>query len=141
MARTTRPTYDPHTIGDQRPLVAILADTQTGCYAPPAPRTTTPPAPLARNWDTATVLSYLSEQPAILPSAQRVEVIGAWVWVWFSARPAVEVRDALRAAGFHWNQTRGCWQHTGGKRTRHTTADAGYLRSKYGFVTIADEAA
>jgi hypothetical protein len=93
---------------------------------------TTLAQPITRASATADVLAYVKADPLILAECSRFEVIGAWVWVWFAGKPTDDCRASLKAAGFHWNQTRHVWQHTGGRRSRKTGADAWYLRGKYG---------
>lgn len=66
-----------------------------------------------------------------------VEMIGAWVWVTFDAKPGSEDREALKAAGFRWMKRRGQWAHNCGIRTK---AARGYHpREKYGSVLVEDE--
>jgi hypothetical protein len=43
------------------------------------------------------------------------EVVGKWVWITFSEPPAERVRADLSQLGFHWNNTRKCWQHPCGE--------------------------
>jgi hypothetical protein len=38
-----------------------------------------------------------------------VEIVGAWVWAYFSAKPDTETRETLKAEHFRWNPRRGCW--------------------------------
>jgi hypothetical protein len=94
---------------------------------------------ITKQSETADVLRYIQEHPLIIAESSRLEVIGAWTWVWFAARPSADCRDVLKSAGFHWNKARQCWQHTGGKRSRHTDAAVGYVREKYGSATIKEE--
>jgi hypothetical protein len=39
------------------------------------------------------------------------EVVGKWVWITFPEPPIERVRAELSQLGFHWNNTRKCWQH------------------------------
>ena len=43
------------------------------------------------------------------------EVVGKWIWVTFPEPPAENVRGQLSQLGFHWNNTRKCWQHPCGQ--------------------------
>src|ERR1051326_2690891 len=43
------------------------------------------------------------------------EVVGKWVWITFPEAPAERVRAELSQLGFHWNNTRKCWQHPCGE--------------------------
>jgi hypothetical protein len=46
---------------------------------------------------------------------QLVEVVGKWIWITFPEPPAETVRADLSQLGFHWNNTRKCWQHPCGE--------------------------
>jgi len=46
-----------------------------------------------------------------------------WVWYEFESKPSDEVRAQLKASGFHWNQSRGVWQHACGEYRRHSKVD------------------
>ena len=56
------------------------------------------------------------------------EVVGKWVWITFPEPPAERVRAELSQLGFHWNNTRKCWQHPCGATLPHGTQEP---RSKY----------
>ena len=43
------------------------------------------------------------------------EVVGKWIWITFPEQPAERVRADLSQLGFHWNNTRKCWQHPCGE--------------------------
>jgi len=43
------------------------------------------------------------------------EVVGQWIWITFPEQPAETVRADLSQLGFHWNNTRKCWQHPCGE--------------------------
>ena len=43
------------------------------------------------------------------------EVVGKWVWVAFPEQPVEPIRAGLSQLGFHWNNTRKCWQHPCGE--------------------------
>ena len=43
------------------------------------------------------------------------EVVGKWIWVSFPEPPLERVRAELSQLGFHWNNTRKCWQHPCGE--------------------------
>ena len=64
------------------------------------------------------------------------EVIGKWVWITFPEQPAEQVRGQLSQFGFHWNNSRKCWQHPCGQfATEGSGADP---RQKYGSRSAAD---
>ncbi len=56
------------------------------------------------------------------------EVIGRWVWITFSEPPIERVRAELSQLGFHWNNTRKCWQHPCGETLPRGTQEP---REKY----------
>jgi hypothetical protein len=66
-----------------------------------------------------------------LPKAYDLaEVVGKWVWVTFPEQPAETVRGQLSQFGFHWNNSRKCWQHPCGQfATEGSGTDP---RAKYG---------
>jgi len=72
-----------------------------------------------------------------LPAAYNLaEVVGKWVWVTFPDQPAETVRGQLSQFGFHWNNSRKCWQHPCGQfATEGSGADP---RQKYGSHFAAD---
>jgi hypothetical protein len=43
------------------------------------------------------------------------EVVGKWIWITFPEPPIERVRAELSQLGFHWNNTRKCWQHPCGE--------------------------
>ena len=43
------------------------------------------------------------------------EVVGKWIWIKFEEAPTERVRADLSQLGFHWNNTRKCWQHPCGE--------------------------
>ena len=43
------------------------------------------------------------------------EVVGKWIWITFPDQPLERVRAELSQLGFHWNNTRKCWQHPCGE--------------------------
>ncbi len=43
------------------------------------------------------------------------EVVGKWIWITFPEQPIERVRADLSQLGFHWNNTRKCWQHPCGE--------------------------
>ena len=64
------------------------------------------------------------------------EVVGKWVWITFPEQPAETVRGQLSQFGFHWNNSRKCWQHPCGQfATDGSDADP---RQKYGSHFAAD---
>lgn len=64
------------------------------------------------------------------------DVVGRWVWVEFAEKPAGEIIAALKAAGFHWNRKRECWQHDCGFPSAPSrNSDP---REKYGSVSVSE---
>lgn len=45
-------------------------------------------------------------------------VVGRWVWIQFTEKPAAEIRQALKDFGFHWSRRRGQWSHNCGLSTK-----------------------
>jgi hypothetical protein len=67
------------------------------------------------------------------------EVVGKWVWITFPEQPAEQVRGQLSQFGFHWNNTRKCWQHPCGQfKTEGSAQDP---REKYATYFPADQVA
>ena len=64
------------------------------------------------------------------------EVVGKWVWVTFPEQPAEQVRGQLSQFGFHWNNSRKCWQHPCGQFA--TEGSGQDPRQKYGSHFAAD---
>ena len=64
------------------------------------------------------------------------EVVGKWVWVTFPEQPAETVRAGLSQVGFHWNNSRKCWQHPCGQFA--TEGSGQDPRQKYGSHFAAD---
>ena len=56
------------------------------------------------------------------------EVVGKWIWISFSEPPLERVRADLSQLGFHWNNTRKCWQHPCGQTLPRGTQEP---RDKY----------
>ena len=56
------------------------------------------------------------------------EVVGKWIWISFPESPAERVRADLSQLGFHWNNTRKCWQHPCGQTLPRGTQEP---RDKY----------
>ena len=56
------------------------------------------------------------------------EVVGKWVWITFPEQPIERVRADLSLLGFHWNNTRKCWQHPCGEALPRGTQEP---REKY----------
>ncbi len=72
-----------------------------------------------------------------LPEAYDLaEVVGKWVWVTFPEQPAETVRGQLSQFGFHWNNSRKCWQHPCGQFA--TEGSGQDPRQKYGSHFAAD---
>ena len=57
------------------------------------------------------------------------EVVGKWIWISFPEPPIERVRAELSQLGFHWNNTRKCWQHPCGETLPR---GQGEPREKYG---------
>ena len=75
-----------------------------------------------------------------LPKAYDLaEVVGKWVWVTFPEQPAETVRGQLSQFGFHWNNSRKCWQHPCGQFI--TEGSGQDPRQKYGSRFAADQVA
>ena len=74
-----------------------------------------------------------------LPSLfECAEVVGQWVWIRFEAIPPQPTRTALAQLGFHWNNTRQCWQHPCGQLRSRGQQEP---REKYESYFPADRAA
>ena len=56
------------------------------------------------------------------------EVVGKWIWITFPEPPEERIRAELSQLGFHWNNTRKCWQHPCGATLPRGTQEP---RSKY----------
>ncbi|MHB8522733.1 MAG: hypothetical protein ACYDH9_18510, partial [Limisphaerales bacterium] len=65
------------------------------------------------------------------------EVVGKWVWITFTEQPAEQVRGQLSQFGFHWNNSRKCWQHPCGQF--QTEGSDQNPREKYGSHFPADQ--
>ena len=67
------------------------------------------------------------------------EIVGQWIWITFTEQPVEQVRAELSQLGFHWNNSRKCWQHPCGQfATEGSGADP---RQKYGSRFAADQVA
>jgi hypothetical protein len=67
------------------------------------------------------------------------EVVGKWIWITFPEQPVETLRADLSQLGFHWNNTRKCWQHPCGQfKTEGSNQDP---RQKYGSFFAADQVA
>jgi len=82
---------------------------------------------------TEEVVAVCASNPAIQPHAR---VVGAWVWVEFSEKPAKGVLSWLRFEGFHWSGTRRAWQHPCGVMRHRAKHDP---RRVYGQIPIEEE--
>ena len=130
----------------------LSGNNNTATQAPPAPAAA--PQQPAQPEKPAKVLPYVNfqqreENRALatekvldllrqwLPKAYDLaEVVGKWVWVTFPEQPAEQVRGQLSQFGFHWNNSRKCWQHPCGQfATEGSGADP---RQKYGSHFAAD---
>jgi hypothetical protein len=67
------------------------------------------------------------------------EVVGKWIWITFPEPPSEQVRGQLSQFGFHWNNTRKCWQHPCGQAT--TQGSLTDPREKYGSTFPSDKLA
>jgi hypothetical protein len=122
--------------------------TQTPATETPSDRSTEAPAPAKR------VLPFVNHQEReanrALPTSRVLEllrrwqpkqyalaeVVGQWIWITFNEQPAEKVRADLSQLGFHWNNSRKCWQHPCGQfATEGSDADP---RQKYGSHFAAD---
>jgi len=56
------------------------------------------------------------------------EVVGKWIWITFPEAPDERIRAELSQLGFHWNNTRKCWQHPCGETLPRGTQEP---RAKY----------
>ncbi len=74
----------------------------------------------------------LAECPEALAYAN---VVGAWVWITFPAKPSAETRAFLKARGHSWNPKREAWQHPCGVRRKAAPYDP---RLKYGQVPASE---
>lgn len=45
-------------------------------------------------------------------------VVGRWVWIKFESKPAADIRQALKDAGFRWSRRRSQWSHNCGHPTK-----------------------
>ena len=65
----------------------------------------------------------------MLRQYQLAEVVGKWIWITFPEQPIERVRADLSQLGFHWNNTRKCWQHPCGQALPRGQQEP---REKYG---------
>ncbi len=72
--------------------------------------------------------------------ASRVEIIGRWVWAWFTGVPSPQARQVLKDARYKWNAKRKVWQFAG-VPCRYTKAGTFQIRAKYGSRVVTEEAA
>ena len=66
------------------------------------------------------------------------EVVGKWIWITFPEQPVERVRADLSQLGFHWNNTRKCWQHPCGQTLPRGQQEP---REKYASYFPADQVA
>jgi len=64
------------------------------------------------------------------------EIVGRWVWVRFTDRPGLGVRELLKGFGFRFVSRRAAWAHACGHPCRQGVGDP---RLKYGCRAILDE--
>jgi hypothetical protein len=50
------------------------------------------------------------------------KLVGRWVWIEFASKPAADVREGLKNAGFRWVKNRGAWAHSCGVPSRRGSA-------------------
>ena len=102
----------------------LSENTNTATQAPPAPAAASQQPRIlpyvnyeerqkSRALPSADVLAHLRRW---YPQAYELaEIVGKWVWVTFPEQPAETVRAGLSQFGFHWNNSRKCWQHPCGQ--------------------------
>jgi len=61
--------------------------------------------------------------------------VGDWLWLEFDSKPDEDVRNNIKALGFHWNKKRSLWQCSCGVYSRFSEEDP---RPKYGSVPVAN---
>jgi len=95
------------------------SQTATATEQQPAPQKTVRPyvnfAERDRNRQLPTdkVLDTLRQ---FMPRAYELaEVVGKWILITFPEQPIEKLRADLSQLGFHWNNTRKCWQHPCGE--------------------------
>ena len=112
---------------------------QTATQAPPAPaaaeaapqKTTKPYVNFAeRDYNRKLPVEKVLETLRRWMPAQYAlaEVVGKWIWIKFEEAPIERVRADLSQLGFHWNNTRKCWQHPCGETLPRGTQEP---RDKY----------
>lgn len=69
------------------------------------------------------------------------EIVGKWVWITFPEPPPEHLRGQLSQFGFHWNNTRKCWQHPCGQFVPQSRDSGQDPRTKYGTHFAADQKA
>ena len=75
-----------------------------------------------RNLPTDKVLARL--QRWMPKQHELAKVIGTWIWITFPEQPEERVRADLSQLGFHWNNTRKCWQHPCGTHSVRETLNS-----------------
>lgn len=61
------------------------------------------------------------------------DVVGRWVWLRFTEKPADEVRELIKDYGFRWVRLRNAWAHNCGHWSKRGHQDP---RFKYGAVPV-----
>jgi len=61
--------------------------------------------------------------------------VGDWLWLEFDSKPDEDVRNNIKALGFHWNKKRNLWQCSCGVYSRFSDEDP---RPKYGCVPVSN---
>ncbi len=91
---------------------AILCRNGSAPKAAPAPTAPRPaPAPKAAPAATPAPADTLPEERAAVDAAEGSTITrsGSWLWARFPARPAAEIREQMKAAGWRWSRRRGEW--------------------------------
>jgi len=116
-------------------------DSRTGPPAPTAPTTAPTPRPEPRGQvptahpepsaGTLEIVQWCAAEK--IPA----ELVGRWVWVRFTEKPAKEVTEKLKARGFRFVGKRQAWAHDCGHKSRRGKGDP---RDKYGAIDVEEAA-
>jgi hypothetical protein len=79
----------------------------------------------------AAAIQSIAHLPAI-----KAELTGNWIWVSGNTKA---VKDDLKAAGFKWAHKKGMWYFAAVRSISRGGKDMGYIRSKYGSVTLKSD--
>jgi len=77
------------------------------------------------------ILSITESNPDILKG---LYAVGDWLWLEFDSKPDENVRNNIKALGFHWNKRRKLWQCSCGVYSRPSEDDP---RIKYPMARFA----